>query len=118
MEAKLPSAVCVKEIPSFALRMAALRPRMLAVMRVLMARPAASSLALLMRTPEDKRSMAVVWFRPEVRNEFCAATALTLVLMTVMDTLLQMCLLGLQESNMRSCYLMIRRLDLKLEKTW
>jgi hypothetical protein len=43
--------------------------------------------------------MAVVWFRPEVRNEFCAATALMLVLMTVMDTLLQMCLLGLQEIN-------------------
>jgi hypothetical protein len=48
-----------------------------------MARPAASSLALLMRMPEDKRSMAVVCPRPEVRNEFCAATALILVLRTV-----------------------------------
>jgi hypothetical protein len=61
--------------------------------------------------------MAVVCPRPEVRNEFCAAMALVLVLMTVMDTLLQMCLLGLQESNMRSCYLMIRCLSLKLEQT-
>ena len=43
-----------------ALRMAAVRPRMLDVMRVLMARPAASSLAELMRTPEDRRSIAVV----------------------------------------------------------
>ena len=70
MEAKLPSAVCVKEMPSLALRMAAAKPRMLAVMRVLMARPAASSLAELMRMPEDKRSMAVDWFRPVVRKEF------------------------------------------------
>ena len=46
-------------MPSFALRMAAEMPRMFAVMRVLMARPAASSLAELMRMPDDKRSMAV-----------------------------------------------------------
>jgi hypothetical protein len=56
---------------------------MLAVMRVLMARPAASSLAELMRTPEDKRSMADVEFRLVVRKEFCAAMALRFVLMIV-----------------------------------
>ena len=115
MDDKLPSAVCVKDMPSLALRIAAARPRMLAVMRVVMARPAASSLALLMRMPEDNRSMALVWFRPVVRNEFCAATALMLVLMTVMDTLLQICLLGLQESKIRSCYLVIRCSDQLLE---
>jgi hypothetical protein len=58
-------------------------------MRVLMARPAASSFAELMRMPLDKRSMAVVWDKAEVRKEFCAATALRLVLMTDMDFLLQ-----------------------------
>jgi hypothetical protein len=50
-----------------------------------MARPAASSLAELIRIPEDKRSMAVVWFKAEVRKEFCAATALKFVLMTDME---------------------------------
>jgi hypothetical protein len=63
---------------------------MLAVIRVLIARPAASSLAELMRMPEDKRSIAVVWFKAEVRKEFCAATALKFVLMTVMDFSLEM----------------------------
>ena len=71
-------------MPSFALRIAAPRPRMLDVIRVLMARPAASSLAELIRIPEDKRSMAVVWFKAEVRKEFCAATALKFVLITDM----------------------------------
>jgi hypothetical protein len=33
--------------------------------------------------------MAVVWLKAEVRKEFCAATALRLVLMTDMDFLLQ-----------------------------
>jgi hypothetical protein len=65
--------------------MAAFKPRMLAVIRVLMARPAASSLAELIRMPEDRRSMAVVWFKAEVRREFCAAIALKFVLITVMD---------------------------------
>jgi hypothetical protein len=58
---------------------------MLAVIRVLMARPAASSLAELMRTPLERRSMAVVWLKADVRKEFCAAIALKFVLMTDMD---------------------------------
>jgi len=57
-----PSAVCAMEIPSLALRIAAFKPRTWDSMRELMARPAASSLAELMREPVDKRSMAVVNF--------------------------------------------------------
>jgi hypothetical protein len=41
--------------------------------------------------------MALVWFRPVVRKEFCAALALTLVLITDMDFLLQGFLTKLQE---------------------
>jgi hypothetical protein len=52
-----PSAVCAKEMASLALRVATLMPRVCAVMRSLMARPAASSLALLRRRPEDRRCM-------------------------------------------------------------
>ena len=69
--------------------MAAEIPRMFAVMRVLMARPAASSFAELMRIPEDKRSIAVDWLSPVTRKEFCAAIALMFVLITVMGFLLQ-----------------------------
>src|SRR5882757_5620780 len=53
-----PSAVCAKEIPSFALRDACVRPRIWVVNRSEIARPAASSFALLMRRPEDRRWMA------------------------------------------------------------
>jgi hypothetical protein len=77
--------------------MAADMPRMLDVMRVLMARPAASSLAELMRMPLDRRSMAVVWFKADVRKEFCAAMALKFVLMTDMDFFLQRLKLSGQE---------------------
>jgi hypothetical protein len=41
--------------------------------------------------------MAVVWFKADVRKEFCAAIALMLVLITDMDFLLQRCLLSGQE---------------------
>ena len=57
-----PSAVWARLMPSLALRLAMLRPRTSEVMRVAMARPAASSLAELMRLPVDRRSIA--WDRP------------------------------------------------------
>ncbi|MNW20103.1 hypothetical protein D3C71_2203440 [compost metagenome] len=46
-------------MPSLALRMATSRPRICVVKRSLMARPAASSFALLMRSPDDRRWMVV-----------------------------------------------------------
>ncbi|MNF04259.1 hypothetical protein D3C80_2037360 [compost metagenome] len=49
-----------------------------------MAWPAASSLALLMRRPEDRRSMAVVRELLELVRFFWAITEVTLVLMTDM----------------------------------
>jgi hypothetical protein len=70
---------------------------MLAVIRVLMARPAASSLAELMRMPVDKRSMEVEESTAERRNEDCADSALMLVLITDMDFLLQGFITKLQE---------------------
>src|SRR5690606_30445992 len=70
------------EIPSLALRVAWVRPLMLAVKRLAMAWPAASSLALLMRRPDDRRSMAV----PSADWDFCrlpwATKESALVLMT------------------------------------
>jgi hypothetical protein len=70
---------------------------MLAVMRVLMARPAASSLAELMRMPVDKRSMEVEESRADRRSEDCADKALIFVLITDMDFLLQGFITKLQE---------------------
>ncbi|CPM84546.1 Uncharacterised protein [Bordetella pertussis] len=54
-----PSVVWAIEMPSLALRAAWVRPLTLAVKRLAMAWPAASSLALLMRRPDDRRSMAL-----------------------------------------------------------
>ena len=54
-----PSAVCASETPSLALREATTRPLAWPFMRSAMARPAASSLALLTRRPEDRRCMVV-----------------------------------------------------------
>jgi hypothetical protein len=54
-----------------------------------MARPAASSLAELMRMPVDKRSMEVDESTAERRKDDCADKALMLVLITDMDFLLQ-----------------------------
>ena len=51
----VPSAVCTSETPSCALRWAWPRPLTWPVSYWLMARPAASSAALLMRRPEDRR---------------------------------------------------------------
>jgi hypothetical protein len=62
-----------------------------------MARPAASSLAELMRMPVDKRSMEVEESTAERRNEDCADKALMFVLITDMDFLLQGFLTKLQE---------------------
>ena len=53
-----PSAVCNIEIASFAFLTAMLRPETWAAIRSDIARPAASSFALLMREPVDKRSIA------------------------------------------------------------
>jgi hypothetical protein len=57
---------------------------MLAVIRVPMARPAASSLDELTRLPVDKRSMAVARLRALPAMAFCATSDFTLVLITVM----------------------------------
>ena len=79
--AKSPSAVCAREMPSLALRAAWLEPRICEVKRSEMAKPAASSLALLMRRPEDSRAMAVACEVSETLSCRCAVNELMLVLM-------------------------------------
>src|SRR3546814_17211575 len=79
-----PSAVWASEMPSFALRIAAPRPRISAVIRDATARPAASSRAELMRLPEDRRSIARDRFISARREAFCARSAEVLVLITAM----------------------------------
>ncbi|KRA48249.1 hypothetical protein ASD72_19950 [Pseudoxanthomonas sp. Root630] len=61
-----PSATWASEMPSFALRTATSRPRIWVLKRSEMARPAASSLALLMRRPDDRRWMVVAREAPLV----------------------------------------------------
>ena len=76
-----PSAVCASEMPSLALRIATLMPLIWAFMRSAIARPAASSLALLTRRPEDRRCIEVdsePWDCARLR---CAFSEETLVLM-------------------------------------
>src|SRR5690606_39782791 len=73
------------EMPSLALRAAWVRPLMLAVKRLAMAWPAASSLALLMRRPEDRRSMAEPSMDCDLVRLPWATSESTLVLMTDMD---------------------------------
>ena len=80
--ASADSAVCASEMPSFALRTAWLRPRICVVKRSEMARPAASSLALLMRRPEDSRCSAWDSELCEVERLRCAVSEETLVLIT------------------------------------
>ena len=85
-EAKAPSAVCASEMPSLALRTAWFKPRICEVKRSEMAKPAASSLALLMRKPEDRRWIEVLsdaWLMPRLR---CAVKEATLVLMVAAMT--------------------------------
>ena len=60
-----PSAVCAIEIPSLALRCATPRPFICDVKRFEICRPAASSFALLMRIPDDRRSIDVAKPSPE-----------------------------------------------------
>ena len=77
-----PSAVWASEMPSLALRTATSRPRIWVLKRSEMARPAASSLALLMRRPEDRRWMLVASEAPLVFRLRCALSDITLVLIT------------------------------------
>ena len=80
--ASAPSAVCASEMPSFALRMPWAMPRVCEVMLVAMARPAASSFALLMRLPVDRRSIAEPSILSAETDAFDARSALMLVLIT------------------------------------
>src|SRR5204862_7152372 len=70
--ARAPSAVCASEMPSLALRIATLVPRICAFMRSAIARPAASSFDELTRRPEDRRSIDVVSDDCEVLRLRCA----------------------------------------------
>ena len=79
-----PSAVCDSEMPSLALRAAWSMPRIWVVKRSEMARPAASSLALLMRRPEDRRCRLVASSEPDADRLRCALSDITLVLMDCM----------------------------------
>ena len=54
---KAPSAVWLKEIASLALRTAWVKPLICESIRLVMDRPAASSMAELIRLPEDRRSI-------------------------------------------------------------
>ena len=74
------SVVCASEMPSLALLTAWFRPLIWVVKRVEMARPAASSFALLMRMPEDRRSIAVASLLCEAARFFWAFSELMLVL--------------------------------------
>ena len=80
--ARAPSAVCASEMPSLALRAAWLRPRICAVIRSEMARPAASSLAVLMRRPEERRCSDVASADCELLRLRCAFNDEMLVLIT------------------------------------
>src|ERR1051325_1686320 len=73
------SVVCAIEMPSLALRTAWFRPLIWVVKRVEMARPAASSLALLMRMPDERRSMAVLSLLCVLARLFWAFSELMLV---------------------------------------
>jgi hypothetical protein len=81
VSASAPSAVCDSEMPSLALRTAWFRPRICEVKRLLMASPAASSLALLMRRPEDSRCSEVASDCPLLSRLRCAFSDGMFVLM-------------------------------------
>ena len=67
-----PSAVCTTEVPSWALRLACVRPDTWAPRSVAMVRPAASSPALLMRRPLES-------FASDEDSEFCTFEVLVRV---------------------------------------
>ncbi|MNV78169.1 hypothetical protein D3C71_1716440 [compost metagenome] len=83
-----------------ALRAAWFRPLIWLVKRSEIARPAASSLALLMRSPDDRRWIDVlseVWLMPRLRWAVREATLVLIV--AAMDVLLEalgghLCLMG------------------------
>src|SRR5678816_2804926 len=79
--ASAPSAVCASEMPSLALRIATLVPRICAFMRSAMARPAASSFEELTRRPDDKRSIEVVSDDCDVLRWRCELSEVMLELM-------------------------------------
>ena len=81
-EPRAPSAVCVSDTASPALRMAVERPRICAVKRWEIARPAASSFAPLMRRPDDIRCSDMDNSLLEVARLRWAFSDITLVLMT------------------------------------
>jgi hypothetical protein len=80
--ARAPSAVCASEMPSLALRAAWFRPRIWAVIRWEIARPAESSRALLMRMPDERRCRAMESAFCETLRERCELSEAMLVLMT------------------------------------
>ena len=61
-----PSAVCAIEIPSLAFRCATAKPLICEVKRLDICKPAASSLALLIRIPDDKRCIDVAKPSPDL----------------------------------------------------
>ena len=81
---RAPSAVCAREMASLALRTATFKPRIWVVKRSEIARPAASSRALLMRRPEDSRWIVVASVALLVERLRCAFSEIVLVLMTLM----------------------------------
>ena len=83
-----PSAVCAIEMPSFALRMPWFMPRTCASIDVEIARPAASSLAELIRLPVDSRSIAVDSMSCALVDAFAARSAEMLEAITVIVSLL------------------------------
>src|SRR5471032_924652 len=86
---KPPSAVCASEMPSLALRAAWVLPRICEVKRWEIARPAASSLSLLMRKPEDRRCREVDSEACDVVRLRCEFSDAIFVLMTCAMMFLQ-----------------------------
>src|SRR5574343_2086610 len=81
---KAPSAVCAMEIASLELRIATFMPRVWSFMRSAMAKPAASSLALFTRRPEDRRCIVVASDEALVARLRCAFKEAVFVLIVVM----------------------------------
>jgi hypothetical protein len=81
---KAPSAVCAIEIPSLAFFKEIPKPRIAEVIRVAIAKPAASSFAEFIRNPVDRRSIDCELCNSEALAAFCANKALKFVLMTGM----------------------------------
>src|SRR6185369_5456216 len=93
-DCRAPSAVWDSEMPSLALRRAWSRPRIWEVKRSEIARPAASSLALLIRKPEDRRCREVAREDWEVLRLRWAFSEATLVLMVSAMTISLMSIYG------------------------